>query len=67
MSSNASSELSMELFLQMAAEAGLDTSDTARMADLHGRVNLMRSGNNRLYEIDVSDAESPSAFVPASE
>jgi hypothetical protein len=57
----------MELFLQMAAEAGLDTSDTARMADLHGRVNLMRSGNNRLYEIDVSDAESPSAFVPASE
>ena len=48
----------------MAAAGGLDTSDLERMADLRARVTLMRQGLERLYEIDVSGAESPSVFVP---
>ena len=52
-------------FLLTAQAAGLDTSDAERMADLQRRVSLMRAGLARVYEIDVSDAESPSAFVPA--
>ena len=51
-------------FLRNAQAAGLDTSDTARMADLQRRVTLLREGLARIYEIDVAGAESPSAFVP---
>lgn len=54
-----------EAFLRVAAANGLDTSDTERMADLRSRVTLMRQGLTRVYEIDVSGAESPSVFVPA--
>lgn len=54
-----------EAFLRVAAANGLDTSDTERMADLRSRVALMRQGLTRVYEIDVSGAESPSVFVPA--
>ena len=53
-----------EGFLQSAAAAGLDTSDTERMADLQRRVAMMRQGLARLNEIDVAGAESPSVFVP---
>ena len=42
----------------------MDTSDTEAMEDLRRRVTLMWEGLSRLYEIDVSGAESPSAFVP---
>ena len=58
------SNISEEAFLKIAAANGLDTSDGERMADLRGRVALMRQGLERLYEIDVSGAESPSVFVP---
>ena len=51
-------------FLWVAQSAGLDTSDSEAMADLCRRVTMMREGLARLYEIDVSGAESPSAFVP---
>lgn len=53
------------VFRQMAAAAGLDTSDAARMADLQRRVALMRQGLARLNEIDVAGAESPSVFTPS--
>ena len=58
------STISEEAFLRIAAANGLDTSDRERMADLRGRVRLMRQGLERLYEIDVAGAESPSVFVP---
>lgn len=58
------SAISEEAFLRIAAANGLDISDRDRMADLRGRVSLMRQGLERLYEIDVSGAESPSVFVP---
>ena len=54
-----------QAFLKAAADNGLNTSDTERMADLRRRVALMRQGLARLYEIDVAGAESPSVFVPA--
>ena len=56
--------ISEQAFLRLAAATGLDTSDRERMADLRGRVSLMRQGLDRLYEIDVSGTESPSVFVP---
>ena len=55
-----------EGFLRMAQALGLDVSDEERAKDLAGRVALMREGLARLYEIDVSGAESPSAFVPST-
>ncbi len=58
--------MSDEAFRQSAEAAGLDTTDPERMADLRQRVALMRQGLARIYEIDVSGAESPSAFVPSS-
>ena len=58
------STISEEAFLRIAAANGLDTSDRDRIADLRGRVALMRQGLERLYEIEVSGAESPSVFVP---
>ena len=58
------SEITERAFLRVAAASGLDTSDEDRMHDLRGRVALMRQGLARLYEIDVSGAESPSVFVP---
>ena len=64
MSSDADSQIPLELFLQMAAGVGLDTSDTERMEDLRRRVGIMRVGFGSLYEIDVSGVESPSAFIP---
>jgi hypothetical protein len=67
MSSDSGSDLPYEVFVQLAAATGLDTSDTERMADLQGRVQLMRTGIRSLYEIDVDDSESPSAFIPATE
>ncbi|MCY4556653.1 MAG: hypothetical protein OXF79_09820 [Chloroflexi bacterium] len=54
-----------EGFLRMAQALGLDVSDEERAQDLARRVGLMREGLARLYEIDVSGAESPSAFVPS--
>ncbi len=54
-----------EGFLRMAQALGLDVSDEERGQDLARRVALMREGLARLYEIDVSGAESPSAFVPS--
>ena len=56
--------ISQQAFLRVAAANGLDTSDQERMEDLRGRVALMRQGLARIYEIDVSGAESPSVFVP---
>ena len=53
-----------QAFLTMAAAHGLDASDRERMADLRSRVALMRQGLERLYEINVSGAESPSVFLP---
>ena len=53
-----------QAFLREAAANGLDTSDQERMADLRSRVALMRQGLARVYEIDVSGAESPSIFIP---
>lgn len=67
MSTESAAEFSLDAFLRMAAAAGLDISDAERMEDLHRRVQMMRSGISSLYEIDVSDAESPSAFIAASE
>ena len=64
MSGDNDSAISERAFLRIAAANGLDTSDQERMADLRGRVSLMRQGLERLYEIDVSGAESPSVFVP---
>lgn len=64
MSGDNDSAISKQAFLRIAAANGLDTSDQGRMADLRGRVSLMRQGLQRLYEIDVSGAESPSVFVP---
>ena len=63
-SMDAGAELSLDVFLHLAADAGLDVSDTARMDDLRRRVNMMRGGFAALHEIDVSKAESPAAFVP---
>ena len=54
-----------EGFLRVAQALGLDVSDAERAQDLARRVRLMREGLARLYEIDVSGAESPSAFVPS--
>lgn len=54
-----------EGFLRMAQALGLDVSDEERAKDLASRVALMREGLARLYEIDVSGAESPSAFIPS--
>ena len=48
----------------MAQALGLDVSDEERAQDLARRVGLMGEGLARLYEIDVSGAESPSAFIP---
>ena len=64
MSGDNDSAISEQAFLRVAAANGLDTSDEERMADLRGRVSLMRQGLRRVYEIDVSGAESPSVFVP---
>ena len=64
MSGDNDSAISEQAFLRVAAANGLDTSDEERMADLRGRVSLMRQGLQRMYEIDVSGAESPSVFVP---
>jgi len=64
MSSDAENPNDEQAFLRVAAAFGLDTSDAERMADLRGRVALMRQGLARVYEIDVSGAESPSVFVP---
>jgi len=64
MSGDNDSAISEQVFLRVAAANGLDTADQERMADLRGRVSLMRQGLGRLYEIDVSGAESPSVFVP---
>lgn len=64
MSTDAGSLMSEESFLRQAEAAGLDITDAERMEDLRRRVSLMRQGLARLYEIDVSGAESPSAFVP---
>ncbi len=64
MSGDNDSAISEQAFLRVAAANGLDTSDKERMADLRGRVSLMRQGLQRVYEIDVSGAESPSVFVP---
>ena len=64
MSTDREAPLSETGFLRVAEAAGLDTSDTEAMEDLRRRVNLMREGLARVYEIDVSGAESPSAFVP---
>ena len=64
MSTNSGSPLAEGGFFRVAQAAGLDTSDTEAMADLRRRVTLMREGLARLYEIDVSGAESPAAFVP---
>ncbi len=64
MSGDNDSAISEQAFLRVAAANGLDTSDEERMADLRGRVSLMRQGLQRVYEIDVSGAESPSVFVP---
>ena len=55
-----------EGFLRMAQALGLDVSDEERAQDLARRVALMREGLARLYEIDVSGAESPSAFIPSA-
>ncbi len=65
MSNDVDSTISEQAFLRVAAAQGLDTSDEERMADLRGRVALMRQGLARVYEIDVTRAESPSVFVPA--
>ncbi len=65
MSTDSDSTAIEQAFLRAAAENGLDTSDTQRMADLRQRVALMRQGLARLDEIDVAGAESPSVFVPA--
>ena len=54
-----------EGFLRMAQALGLDVSDEERAKDLARRVALMREGLARLYEIEVSGAESPSAFIPS--
>ncbi|MCE2499492.1 MAG: hypothetical protein J4G13_01345 [Dehalococcoidia bacterium] len=64
MPTDSETPLSETGFLRVAGAAGLDTSDTEAMEDLRRRVTLMREGLSRLYEIDVSGAESPSAFVP---
>ena len=64
MSTDTGPPLSEGAFLRVAQAAGLDTSDTEAMEDLRRRVTMMREGLARLYEIDVSGAESPSAFVP---
>ena len=55
-----------EGFLRMAQALGLDVSDEERAQDLARRVSLMREGLARLYEIDVSGAESPSAFIASA-
>lgn len=65
MSTDSESTAIEQAFLKAAADNGLDTSDAERMADLRRRVALMRQGLERLYEIDVAGAESPSVFVPA--
>lgn len=67
MSGENNSAISEQAFLRIAAANGLDISDQEHMADLRGRVSLMRQGLERLYEIDVSGAESPSVFVPERE
>ena len=64
MSNDSDAPMPDAAFLRIAQAAGLDTSDAGRMADLQRRVALMREGLARVYEIDVSGAESPSAFVP---
>lgn len=64
MSTDAESNISEQAFLRVAAANGLDTSDVHRMEDLRNRVSLMRQGLARIYEVDVSGAESPSVFVP---
>ena len=64
MTSNAGTPWSDEAIVRLAEQAGLDVSDPERVNDLVRRVSLMRQGLNRLYEIDIAGAESPSAFVP---
>ena len=63
MSTNDAVEMSYEVFLRVAAGAGLDVSDAERMEDMHRRVTMMRSGLARVFEVDVRNAESPSAFI----
>ena len=65
MSTDSESAAIEQAFLKAAADNGLDTSDTERMADLRRRVALMRQGLARLYEIDIAGVESPSVFVPS--
>ena len=65
MSQGSDSPVFEEWILRMAEAAGLDVSDEERGNDLVRRVTLMRAGLARLYEIDVSGAEAPSAFIPS--
>ena len=59
------STISEEAFLRIAAANGPRPLPTGNAwPDLRGRVRLMRQGLERLYEIDVAGAESPSVFVP---
>ena len=58
--------LSEDGILRAAEAAGLDVADEERASDLVRRVTMMREGLARLYEIDVSGSESPSAFVPVA-
>lgn len=64
MSTSSSSPGIDEGFQRMAKALGLDVSDDERAEDLARRVAMMRQGLARLYEIDVSGAEAPSAFIP---
>ena len=64
MPDNQHPDLPEDAFRRMAVESGLDVSDPEKMSDLYRRVALMRQGLSRIYEIDVSGSESPSAFVP---
>lgn len=67
MSTSSSSPGIDEGFMRMAQAAGLDVSDDERAEDLARRVAMMRQGLARLYEINVSGAEAPSAFIPQTD
>ena len=57
-------DLSKEDFLNMARMVGLDTSDTAHMDELYPFVRASLRSLVPLNDIDVSEAEPETVYLP---
>ena len=58
-------KLSKGAFLQMAAQLGLDTSDTAHMDEVYGHLQETLEVIANLHKIDLGDTEPANTFSPA--